>query len=97
MTQTQVGDAQGLVHCEFIPDWYTINRNMYIKILHASGMQREGNVCKNGHERADFFCMTKHLHIGQWWSKVLCQIQRDGLGAFTILLGIVTALLFLFP
>jgi hypothetical protein len=39
MPQTQEGDAQGLVHSEFIPYGYTVKRNMYIKILHASGMQ----------------------------------------------------------
>jgi hypothetical protein len=34
-----------------------------------SSWTSEGNVLKNGHETAGFFCISPHQHIGHWCLK----------------------------
>jgi hypothetical protein len=66
-----VGDCQPLqmiktmsmcaMLCE-MTDKRVFRRSSFI----ASRMQREGNIKKNGHETAGFFCKTIHLHAVHW-------------------------------
>jgi hypothetical protein len=45
-------DTQGLIHYKLIPEGHTVNKVIYIKILH--------HIQKNVHKTAGFFCIT-HL------------------------------------
>jgi hypothetical protein len=62
-------DAYGLDHYEFIPEGRIVNKKKMSISFVPSGMRWEGNVRKNGHEAASFFCTTTHLHKGRWRSK----------------------------
>jgi hypothetical protein len=42
---------------------YTVNDEMYIRILHLSWVQGEGIAQKDGHGTGGFFCMAMHMHI----------------------------------
>jgi len=63
-------DCQGTVHCEFIPEGKTVNKEMYTDILHHLRDMVRKKCPKNWEPTVGVSFMTTVHHTDRFWSRI---------------------------
>jgi hypothetical protein len=69
----QASDAQGLVHCEFIPEGRTVNKKMCVEMFRYLRVVKE-TPPKMGTKQLSIVCATTNMNIVRWWLDVTMRI-----------------------
>jgi hypothetical protein len=87
---------RGLIYYELIPEECTVNKEMYMKILHCCRDAVGRKNLKNEHKVSDYLCTTSTYMPVIGSLKVPCQAHCDCFGASTISLDFSLTDFFLF-